>query len=259
MTDTATTPTATALPPVVSREAWEAASASLLAKEKAHMRAGDALAAERRRLPMVEITQDYTFDTPDGLRSLRDLFDGRSQLVVYHFMFGPDWDAGCDGCSMVVDNLDHPAHLNARDVSRVLVSRAPLPKLEAYKARMGWTAPWVSSFGTSFNEDFGATVDGEEHHRLSIFLRDAATDRVFLTYQTHDRGIEALLNTFHVLDLVPYGRQEEGDDVPDGWPQGPRYAWWRRHDEYASDGLPAPSTTALGDAASGSGGCPHCH
>lgn len=256
MSDTTTTVTTSALPPVVSREAWEAASADLLAKEKAHMRAGDALAAKRRRLPMVEVRGDYVFDTPDGPRSLIDLFDGRSQLVIYHFMFGLDWDAGCDGCSMFVDNLDHPAHLNARDVSRVLVSRAPLAKLAAYKARMGWTEPWVSSFGTSFNEDFGATVDGEEHHRLSVLLRDG--DRVFLTYQTHDRGVETLLNTFHFLDLVPYGRQEEGDDVPAGWPQGPRYAWWKRHDEYETAGLPAPSRPASDTDATPDGRCPHC-
>ncbi|MGC4105082.1 MAG: DUF899 domain-containing protein [Thermomicrobiales bacterium] len=257
MTETTTTTRVSALPPIVSREAWTAARADLLAKEKALMRAGDALAAERRRLPMVEVTQDYTFGTPEGPRSLRDLFDGRNQLIVYHFMFGPDWDAGCDGCSMFVDNLDHPAHLNARDVSRVLISRAPLPKLEAYKARMGWTEPWISSFGTSFNEDFGATVNGEEHHRLSVFLRDDATGRVFLTYQTQDRGAEMLMNTFHFLDLVPYGRQEEGDDAPEGWPQGPRYAWWKRHDEYATHGTPAPSRDGR-DGASG-GGCPHCH
>ncbi|MGC4190249.1 MAG: DUF899 domain-containing protein [Thermomicrobiales bacterium] len=242
MTNTTTTPVS-ALPPIVSREQWEVASAALLAREKAHMKAGDALAAERRRLPMVEVTQDYIFDTPDGPRTLLDLFAGRSQLIVYHFMFHPDWEEACVGCSTEVDNLGNLSHLNARDITFVLISRAPLAKLEAWKTRMGWTKPWVSSFGTTFNEDFGATVNGEEDHGISVLLRDGATGRIFLTYQQGGRGNELVLNHYKLMDLTPFGRQEDWEDSPDGWPQGPRYEWWRLHDRYAVDGIPAPSQT----------------
>lgn len=258
------TDTLTALPPIVAREEWEAASAALLVKEKAHMKAGDALAAERRRLPMIEVNGDYEFDTNDGPKTLRDLFVGRSQLIVYHFMFHPDWEEACVGCSTEVDNLGKLAHLHARDTSFVLISRAPLAKLEAWKARMGWNLPWVSSFGTSFNEDFGATRDDEEDHRISVFLHDAASDRVFLTYQQGGRGNELVLNHYKLLDLTPFGRQEDWEDSPTGWPQGPRYAWWRLADRYAVDGIPAPSQTAAHTIAANEepisdGSCDHCH
>src|SRR5215210_7901162 len=139
------------LPSVVSSTEWQAARDALLAQEKEATRARDALAAERRRLPMVRIDKDYAFDGPDGKASLLDLFEGRRQLLLYHFMFGPNQDAGCNGCSMFVDNLGHPAHLNARDTSLALVSRAPLAKLEPYRKRMGWDRPWYSSFGSDFN------------------------------------------------------------------------------------------------------------
>jgi predicted dithiol-disulfide oxidoreductase (DUF899 family) len=260
MTDTLANPT-TSLPPVVSREEWETASAALLAKEKAHMKAGDALAAERRRLPMIEVSTDYTFDTPDGPKSLLDLFEGRSQLVVYHFMYGPNDTDACVGCSTEVDNLGDLSHLNARDISFVLISRAPLAKLEAWKTRMGWTQPWVSSFGTTFNEDFGATKGDEEDHGISVFLRDGATERIFLTYQQGGRGNELVLNHFQLMDLTPFGRQEDWEDSPEGWPQGPRYTWWRLHDRYAVDGIPAPSQTASSTATSNGEGCScdHCH
>lgn len=226
------------LPPVVSKDEWERARAELLAEEKEHMRRGDALAAKRRRLPMVPVERQYAFQGPSGEVSLIDLFQGRSQLIVYRFMFHPDWDEGCDGCSWFVDGLADLRHLAARDVSLVLVSRAPLPKLEAYKRRMGWDVPWFSSYNTTFNWDFQATVGDSEHHRLSVFLRDA--DKAFLTYQTGERGVEALGTTFSLLYLVPYGRQEDREDSPPGWPQGERYVWWRRHDEYHT-GVPAPS------------------
>jgi len=265
MTDTLTTPataTTTALPPIVSHEEWEAASAALLVKEKAHMKAGDAIAAERRRLPMVEITTDYAFETPDGSKTLRDLFEGRSQLVVYHFMYGPNDTEACSGCSMIGDNLGHPAHLNARDITRVMISRAPLTTLEAWKARMGWTEPWVSSFATTFNQDFGFTKGEEEDHGLSVFLRDG--DRVFLTYQQRARGNEMFMNTFQMMDLTPFGRQEDWQASPDGWPKGARYEWWRLHDRYAADGIPAPSQTAAhaiaaNEEPSTDGSCEHCH
>ena len=222
------------LPPVVSPEDWQAARDDLLIKEKAHTRAGDALAAERRRLPMVRIEKDYVFEGPEGGVSLLDLFEGRRQLLLYHFMFAPDvegWpDAGCDGCSMVIDNLCHLSHLHARDVSFAAVSLAPVDKIVAYRDRMGWAIPWFSSAGNEFNADFGLTTDEGEMFGLSVFLRDG--DEVFRTYFTDRRGVEALGSSFSYLDLVPFGRQEDWEDSPDGYPKTPRYVWWRRHDEY---------------------------
>jgi predicted dithiol-disulfide oxidoreductase (DUF899 family) len=218
------------LPEVVSPAEWQAARDALLAKEKEATRTRDALAAERRRLPMVRFDMDYVFEGRDGKASLPDLFDGRRQLVVYHFMFqpgAPGWpSAGCDGCSMVVDNLGHPAHLHARDTSLVLVSRAPLEKIEAYRRRMGWTLPWYSLAGNDFNDDCGVTSG----FGLSVFLRDG--DDVYRTYFTTGRGVEALGSNWTFLDLTPLGRQEDWEDTPEGRPQTPRYDWWRRHDEY---------------------------
>ncbi len=219
-----------ALPQVVSREEWLAARQAFLAKEKEFTRAHDALNAERRRLPMVKIEKEYIFDGPNGRASLLDLFEGRRQLILYHFMFGPDWDEGCDGCAMVVDNMGHPAHLHARDTSRVLVSRAPLAKIEPFKARMGWTVPWYSSFGSDFNYDFGVTTDAGEIFGLSVFLRDS--DNIFQTYFTNGRGVEYLGSNWSYLDLTPFGRQETWEDSPAGWPQTPTYEWMRHHDRY---------------------------
>ncbi len=238
MSDTAVD--ARPLPPIVSLEEWREARAELLVEEKEHMRRGDALAAKRRRLPMVAVEREYVLRGPEGEVKLVDLFRGRSQLIVYHFMFHPDWDEGCDGCSWFVDGVADLRHLAARDVAFALVSRAPLPKLDAYKRRMGWDVPWYSSHDTTFNWDFQATVGDSEHHRLSVFLRDG--DAVYLTYQTGDRGTEALGTTFSLLDLTPYGRQERWEDSPLGWPQGDPYVWWRRHDEYDT-GVPAPSAS----------------
>jgi predicted dithiol-disulfide oxidoreductase (DUF899 family) len=228
------------LPPVVSEAEWRAAREELLGKEKEATRARDALAAERRRLPMVEIEKDYVFDGPAGKASLIDLFEGRRQLIVYHFMFGPNQDEGCDGCSMFVDQVCHLAHLHARDTSFALVSRAPLANIQPYKERMGWTIPWFSSFGSDFNVDLGLSPetpqagvyqDGEMFG-LSVFLRDG--DRVFRTYFTNRRGVEALGSVWTFLDLTPLGRQEEWEDSPPGTPQTAPYEWWRRHDEYDS-------------------------
>ena len=226
------------LPPVVDREQWERARAELLAEEKAHMRRADELAAKRRALPIVRVEQPYVLDSPNGPRSLLDIFEGRNQLIVYHFMFHPEWTAGCDGCSWFTDGVANIAHINARDVSFALVSRARIGKLETYRRRMGWQFPWYSSHDTNFNQDFGATVGDSEHHRLSVFLRDG--EDIYLTYQTSDRGTENLGTAFSLLDLVPYGRQESWQQAPSGWPQGDPYVWWRRHDEYAT-GVPAPS------------------
>jgi predicted dithiol-disulfide oxidoreductase (DUF899 family) len=218
------------LPQVVSRAEWEAAREPLLVKEKEATRARDALAAERRRLPMVEVEHDYVFEGPDGEASLLDLFEGRRQLIVYHFMFepgAPGWpDAGCDGCSMFVDNVGHLAHLHARDTSFALVSRASPAKIGAYWERMGWPIPWFSSAG----RDFGADFDVPSGFGLNLFMRDG--ERLFRTYFTTGRGVEALGSIWTFLDLTPLGRQEEWEDTPEGRPQTPPYEWWRRHDEY---------------------------
>lgn len=221
---------ATGFPPIVSRDEWQRARADLLVREKELTRLKDAVSAARRRLPMVLVDTPYVFDTEAGPLTLLDLFDGRRQLIVQHFMFGSDWDAGCPGCSMMADHIGPLSHLYAKDTSLVLVSRAPVGKLVAYKDRMGWDLPWVSSGRTTFNEDFQTTVDGEERHSISVFLRDG--DRVFHTWQTFDRGEEPFMVVFDLLDLTPYGRQEVWEDSPPGWPQQPPYEWIRRHDEY---------------------------
>jgi predicted dithiol-disulfide oxidoreductase (DUF899 family) len=226
------------LPPTVSEAEWQVALEQLRVQEKQATRAQDALAAERRRLPMVEIAKDYVFDGPEGKASLLVLFEERRQLLVYHFMFGPNQDEGCDGCSMFVDQIGHLAHLHARDTSFALVSRAPLQKIEPYRKRMGWTIPWFSSFDSDFNVDFGlspetpqaGTYQDGETFGLSVFVRDG--DRVFRTYFTNRRGVEALGSVWTFLDLTPFGRQEEWEETPSGRPQTPPYEWWRRHDEY---------------------------
>src|SRR5205823_4528379 len=200
--------------PVVSETEWQAAREALLAEEKEGTRARDALAAKRRRLPRVRIDKDYVFDGPESNASLLDMFEGRRQLLLYHFMFGPNQDAGCDGCSMFVDQIGHLAHLYARDTSFALVSRAPITKIEAYRKRMGWTVPWYSSLESEFNVDFGVgpetpqpdVYQDGENFGLSVFLRDG--DSVFRTYFTTARGVEALGSVWTFLDLTPLGRQE---------------------------------------------------
>ena len=217
------------MPAVASQEEWQAARAALLAKEKEATRALDTLAAERRRLPMVRVEKDYAFEGPDGPASLLDLFEGRRQLIVYHFMWERDGqpDERCEGCSMFVDNLGHLSHLNARDTTMVLVSRnAPVDEMEAFKRRMGWEVPWYSMPDGEFNADHG--VRGG--FGLNVFLREG--DAVFHTYFTTGRGVEALSSNWALLDLTPLGRQEQWEDSPDGSPQTPPYQWWRLHDEY---------------------------
>ncbi|MGV0745598.1 DUF899 domain-containing protein [Mycolicibacterium sp. XJ870] len=222
--------TANPLPPIVPRAEWEAQRAKLLVREKELTRMKDAVSAARRRLPMVEVTEDYVFDTVSGPLSLLDLFDGRRQLIVQHFMFGADWEQGCDGCSMMADHIGPLSHLHAKDTSFVLVSRAPMGKLLAFRDRMGWMLPWVSSGATTFNEDFHVTVEGEERHGVSVFLRDGK--RVFHTWSTYNRGEEPFMVVFDLLDLTPYGRQETWEDSPNGWPQQPPYEWMRLSDSY---------------------------
>ena len=233
-------PTKTALshPPIVSAADWQLARDKLLAKEKAMTRSLDALAAERRRLPMVLIDKDYLFAGPDGTLRLPDMFEGRRQLLLYHFMFAPGvsgWPvAGCVGCSFFVDQVGDRAHLHARDTTFALVSRAPLANILVYKQRMGWDIPWFSSAGNDFNVDFGLTSDRGETFGLSVFLRHDGD--VYRTYFTAGRGVEALGSAWSFLDLTPYGRQEDWEDSPKGRPQTPPYRWWRRHDEYGSAG-----------------------
>jgi predicted dithiol-disulfide oxidoreductase (DUF899 family) len=215
-------------PKIVSQQDWLAARRALLEKEKAYMRAGDALAAERRTLPWVRVEKAYTFDTADGPQTLAGLFDGKRQLIVHHLMYAPDWNAACPGCSFQAEHIDGPApHLERHDVRIVAVSRAPLEKLLAYKARMGWRFEWVSS-GDDFNHDFRVTfteaeiasgrVDynfasiatdpgdaGRDFPGISVFHRDA-DGAVFHTYSTYARGLDALLGAHHYLDLTPEGR-----------------------------------------------------
>ncbi|MCW2993950.1 MAG: hypothetical protein JWQ18_1445 [Conexibacter sp.] len=217
------------LPQIVDRETWLSARTALLEKEKAATRARDALNAERRELPMVEVEKDYTFEGPDGPATLADLFEGRSQLIVTHFMFDPSWDAGCSSCTAGADEVSDGflRHVNARETTIAYVSRAPLPKLEDYKAERGWTFPWYSSFGSDFNYDFGVTLDpavappaynyrpldppdAGEVPGLSVFLR--AEDRIFHSYSTFARGMEMTGGSYYFLDLTPLGRQEEWEE-----------------------------------------------
>lgn len=211
----------------VSRDQWLAHRAALLAKEKALTRAHDELAAERRRLPRERVGKSYLFEGPNGRASLADLFDGRSQLIVYHHMLKPADEHPCPGCCMVADNIGHLAHLHARDTSLVLVSRAPIAEIETFKRRMGWTLPWFST-RDDFNPDFG--VSGG--FGLNVFLR--RDGEIYRTYFTTGRGVEALGSSWSFLDLTPLGRQETWEDSPEGAPQTEPYQWWRLHDEYAA-------------------------
>jgi predicted dithiol-disulfide oxidoreductase (DUF899 family) len=233
-------------PPIASREAWLRARSELLSAEKQATRMRDAVGAQRRRLPMVALHKDYVFDGPDGPCRLVDLFERRRQLIVYHFMFDPAWERGCMGCTGLVNGLGDVSMLAQRDTTLALVSRAPLAKLLAYKAEQGWTLPWLSSFNNDFNYDFHVTLDpsrgpvsynyrGEaemlqagatrvpegECHGMSVFFR--VDDAVFHTYSTYARGCEGVTDAYHLLDLTPYGRQEDWEDSPAGWPQRPTY------------------------------------
>jgi predicted dithiol-disulfide oxidoreductase (DUF899 family) len=205
-------------PEIVSAEEWDRARAQLLAAEKESTRALDALAARRRRLPMVKFSGDYAFDTAAGTKTLLDLFDGRGQLLVYQFMDnGPD--AYCPGCTWFTNNVPFtaPAALAEQGITWVTVSNMPLAQIEAYKAQMGWTVPFVSSHGTSFADDCGAGGG----FMLSSFLRDG--EDVYRTYSTTSRGVDRLVFTNSILDLTPYGRQQDWEDSPPGWPQRPTY------------------------------------
>ncbi|WP_193165456.1 DUF899 domain-containing protein [Microbulbifer hainanensis] len=212
---------------IVDTQEWQSALEAFRIKEKEHTRLRDALNAERRRLPMTEVSKNYRFTGPEGQVSLLDLFEGRSQLIVYHFMFA---ESPCTGCSMMVDNMGHIAHIHARDTSLVLVSLAPYAKLAAFKERMGWAFPWYSSAGSDFNRDFGATRENGEMFGVSVFIRDK--DAIYRSYHTTQRGAEYLGSNFSYLDLTPMGRQELWEESPEGVPQTPPYRWWKKHDEY---------------------------
>ncbi|MDA4844897.1 DUF899 domain-containing protein [Hoeflea poritis] len=214
---------------VVSRDEWLKARVALLEREKAFNRERDALSRERQSLPWVEVSKDYAFDTDAGRKSLSDLFGGHSQLIVYHFMYGPDWEAGCKSCSFLADSFDRSVvHLAARDVRLVAASRAPLATLNAFKKRMGWSFDWVSSLGSDFNYDFDvsfskearedgsirynyrpSTFPADEAPGASVFYKDA-DGKVYHTYSTYARGLDMLIACYHFLDLVPKGRDEDG-------------------------------------------------
>jgi predicted dithiol-disulfide oxidoreductase (DUF899 family) len=237
--------------PIVSHDEWLAARKQLLVKEKELTRRRDRLAAERRALPWVRIEKPYVFEGPDGKETLADLFDGRSQLIIKHFMLGPGWTEGCVGCSFELDHIDGIlVHLEQRDVSYVAVSRAPLPEIEAFKERMGWHIKWVSSAGSDFNYDFHVSFTPEEIDQgngyynyemrkigidemsgRSVFHKDP-TDEVFHTYSSYGRGGEDLLVTYRLLDLVPKGRNETG-------PNRNLSDWVRHHDRYGDRGFVA--------------------
>jgi len=229
---------------IVSKETWLEARRALLAKEKQLTRERDELARQRRELPWERVEKSYTFDSSRGKVMLADLFGSHSQLLIYHFMFGPEWKEGCPSCSYVSDHLDGAVpHLAARDVSLMMVSRAPLAKIEAFKKRMGWRFPWVSSFGSDFNFDYHVSftpeqkIDGkvdynytmqkfpsDEAPGASVFYKDPSTGEIFHTYSTYGRGLDSFLGTYTLLDLVPKGRDE--DQLPFAM------AWVRYHDRY---------------------------
>ncbi|NJO78263.1 MAG: DUF899 domain-containing protein [Cyanobacteria bacterium RM1_2_2] len=233
-------------PKILGRDEWLTARKTLLEHEKEYTRQRDRINAERRRLPMVKLEKEYTFEGSNGAVRLIDLFEGRTQLIIYHFMFAPEWEKGCMGCTGYVNALGDLSLLNERDTTFTLVSRAPLPKLETYKTLKGWTIPWYSSFGSDFNYDFHVTLDETvapieynyrdkaelekrngpnvmqgESHGLSVFFRIGKD--VFHTYSTYARGVESLTDAYSLLDMTPYGRQEDFEDSPSGWPQQPTY------------------------------------
>jgi predicted dithiol-disulfide oxidoreductase (DUF899 family) len=217
-----------ALPKIVSEKDFRKAIEKLRVKEKKNTRERDKVSAERRRLPMMEMKENYVFETPEGPKSFLDLFEGRNQLIVYHFMYHPKDDSFCKGCSFVADHIPHLAHVQARNTTFTMISHAPLKSIKRHKKRMEWKQPWVSAWKNNFNADLG--IDGNREHATSAFLRDG--NKIYRTYYTVARGVEYLGTPFALLDITPWGRQEEWEDSPKGWPQTPMYSWWRFHDEY---------------------------
>lgn len=233
-------------PKIVLRDEWLAARKQHLDKEKELTRLRDELSQQRRELPWVKVEKNYVFDGPDGKQTLADLFDGRSQLIVYHFMFGPGWAEGCPSCSFLADHIDGAVvHLAQRDVTLLAVSRAPLPQIETFKKRMGWRFKWVSSYGNDFNYDYHVSFPkdakanakvyynyetqefpSEEAPGASVFYKDA-TGEIFHTYSAYARGLDMLVGAYNYLDLAPKGRDEDGLDFT--------MAWVRHHDRYGDD------------------------
>lgn len=248
---------------IVSREEWLAARKAHLANEKEFTRRRDALSAERQALPWVKVEKDYAFEGPDGRLSLADLFGGNSQLVIYHFMFGPEWKEGCPGCSFLADHFDGAnLHLKHHDVSLVAVSRAPYDEFQAFRRRMEWDFPWVSSAGCDFNHDFHVSPspaekeagryeynyemhDGEggEMPGFSVFYRNDAGE-IFHTYSTYGRGGDLLIGAYNFLDMMPKGRNEDG--IMD---------WMRHHDRYEDKPRPAASGAASFQPLQAAGSC----
>ena len=231
---------------IVSAQEWEAARQQLLVKEKELTRAGDALAAERRRMPWQAVDRKYVFDGPNGKASLVDLFDGRRQLIVYRAFFEPGvhgWpEHACIGCSMVADQVSHLAHLNARDTTLVFASRAPQSDITRLRARMGWEdIQWVT-ITDSFDADFGV----DQWHGHNAFIREG--DRVFRTYLINSRGDEAIGTVWRYLDMTSLGRQEEWEDSPKGYPQTRPYKWWNWHDSYVPGAAPDQRWVEVSDA-----------
>lgn len=249
-------------PRVVDRETWLLARRALLELEKEETRWRDRINRARRALPATRVEQRYEFHGPEGTCSLADLFAGRRQLIVLHLMFGPGWGRSCSGCAFHADAIGNLAHLHARDTTLVAVSRAPYPELAAFAGRMGWTFPWYSSAGSTFNYDFGVSLDervapvlwnyrtaeelrraglgalaeAEELNGVSVFLRPDESGPVLHTYSTYGRGVELLLSTYMWLDLTPFGRGEGWDGMPD---LGEGLGWVRLHDEYATTDDPS--------------------
>lgn len=221
--------------PTVTAQEWEAARKRMLVKEKELTRARDSLAAERRRMPWTPVEEEYGFEGPDGPVSLLDLFQGRRQLVIYRFFFDPDVkgypDAGCPGCSMGADQVAHLTHLNAKDTTLAYVSRAPQENIRRLKQKMGWEVPWYT-LTDEFDSDFGVG----EWHGTNAFIRDDE-GRIFRTYFIDARGDEHMGSTWAYLDITALGRQEQWEDSPGGYPQGPPYQWWHCHDEYTEADL----------------------
>jgi predicted dithiol-disulfide oxidoreductase (DUF899 family) len=252
MNQTATAETGTAHHPIVSSDQWVAQRKALLAREKELMRLHDQIAAERRALPWVRVQKPYVFEGPEGRRTLAELFDGRSQLVVQHFMFAPGWEQGCKSCSFMADHIDGArVHLLQRDLTLAVVSRAPLADIERFRRRMGWQFPWVSSHGSDFNHDFGVSFTPEELAKgevrynyttqpfpleeapgISVFFKDDAGS-VFHTYSTYGRGVELMMGAYDFLDLAPKGR-DEGN-------QSYTMEWVRHHDRYEPAAKAAPA------------------
>ncbi|MEO6006048.1 MAG: DUF899 domain-containing protein [Opitutus sp.] len=242
-TTTTTTTTPVAHPPIASQAEWLAQRIRLLEREKEATHVCDQVAAERRKLPMMRIEKDYVFEGAEGKRRLTDLFEGKLQLIVYHFMFDPAWEKGCPGCTGYVDALGDLSMLADRNTTFTLISRAPFAKLRDYHKQRGWKQSWYSSFGSDFNYDFHVTLDpsvrplhynfrpfeepkddsnvSREVHGLSVFFR--VDDDVYHTYSAYARGVESLTDSYSLLDVTPYGRQEDWETSPAGWPQRPTY------------------------------------